>query len=179
MIRESVDRLFKLGEPAANRLAQLLPEKTRNTLYVRAFGYFNVPLLYFIRPTVLELTDDHCVVEIPLNRRTKNHLNSLYFGVLSAGADVAGGLIAMKLAQQAGMDMVFKDFKASFLKRAEGNTHFRCDAGKDIAALVERARKTGEREECPVRVVATVPSKLGSESVAEFELTLSVKKRKR
>jgi acyl-coenzyme A thioesterase PaaI-like protein len=174
----SLKSLSSVLAPAVETIAQALPEKARNTLYVRSFGFFSVPLIYYISPTVLELTDDHCVIEIPLNRRTRNHLNSMYFGVLSAGADVAGGLIAMRLAQRAGMDMVFKDFKASFLKRAEGPTQFRCDAGQLVAGLVARAEKSGEREECAVRVVATVPTKLGSEPVAEFELTLSVKKRK-
>ncbi len=173
-----LNRLFRLGEPALERLTQALPEKARNTLFVRGFGFFKVPLLYFISPTVMELSDDHCVIEVPLNRRTKNHLNSMYFGALSAGADVAGGLIAMKLCQKAGMDMVFKDFKANFLKLAVGDTHFRTDSGKIVADLIARAEASGEREQASVHVTASVPSQ-GIEPVAEFELTLSVKKRKK
>ena len=46
-----------------------------------------------------------------------------------------------------------------------------------MAALVARAIASGEREELPVRIVATVPEKLGSEPVAEFVLTLSLKRR--
>ena len=156
-----------------------LPPKLRNTLYIRAFGFLKIPMLFYISPTVEELTDDRCVVRIPLNRRTKNHLNGMYFGVLSAGADVAGGLIAMKLIQERGgtVALVFKDFHAEFLKRAEGDTHFTCVAGPGVRALVERAIKSGERVEMPVHITATVPSKTGDEPVAKFVLTLSLKNR--
>jgi len=156
-----------------------LPPRMRNTLYIRAFGFLKIPLLFFISPTVEELTDERCVVRVPLNRRTKNHLNAMYFGVLSAGADVAGGLIAMKLIQEKGgtVALVFKDFHADFTKRAEGDVFFTCNDGPGVQDLVERALKTGERVEMPVHITATVPSKSGDEPVAKFVLTLSLKNR--
>jgi hypothetical protein len=42
---------------------------------------------------------------------------------------------------------------------------------------MRRTLESGEREEATVHVVATVPSKLGDEPVARFELTLSLKRR--
>ncbi|MBC7691473.1 MAG: DUF4442 domain-containing protein [Methylotenera sp.] len=157
----------------------LLPEKHKNTLFVRAFGFLKVPMLFFISPSVVELTDQKCVVRVPLNRKTRNHLKSLYFGTLCAGADCAGGLIAMRLIQSTAPDvsLVFKDFKAAFLKRAEGDTHFTCEDGLGIQALVRKASASGERENMTVTVVATVPTKTGSEPVAKFDLTLSLKKK--
>ena len=44
-----------------------------------------------------------------------------------------------------------------------------------IRALIERCTASGEREDIPVRVTATVPSKFGVEPVAEFVLSLSIK----
>ncbi|GAM75988.1 hypothetical protein JCM19241_286 [Vibrio ishigakensis] len=41
-------------------------------------------------------------VKIPLRRRTKNHLNSMYMGALVVGADVAGGFLAAMKAQNQG-----------------------------------------------------------------------------
>ena len=104
----------------------------------------------------------------------------MYFGVLAAGADVAGGLIAMRLIQEEGnlVSLVFKDFQASFLKRAEGDVHFICEDGEAIRKLVQKATESGERENMPVHVVATVPSQSGPEPVAEFTLTLSLKRKK-
>ena len=48
---------------------------------------------------------------------------------------------------------------------------------ESIGRLVDRAMASGTREELVVHVTATVPSKLGAEPVARFEMTLSIKKR--
>lgn len=160
-------------------LAQMLPPRMRNTFYLRAFGFLKVPMLFFMSPTVTELTAERCVVRVPLTRRTKNHLNSMYFGALAAGADCAGGLIAMRLIQEEGnqVALIFKDFQASFLKRAEGDVLFTCEEGLAIRELVQKALRSGEREEMSVRVKATVPPQFGQDPVAEFVLTLSLKRK--
>lgn len=144
-------------------------------------GLRKIPVLFFLSPTVVELDDDRCVVKIPLTKRAKNHLNSMYFGALCAGADVAGGLIAWKLLEEGGrgkkVNLAFKDFHADFLKRAEGDVLFTCEDGQQIRQMVERVVASGERENMAVHVTATVPSKLGKEPVAQFTLTLSLKTR--
>jgi acyl-coenzyme A thioesterase PaaI-like protein len=149
----------------------------KETAFIRLFGLIKIPLLAFISPTVVELTEETCAIKVPLNWRTKNHLGSMYFGVLSAGADVAGGLIAMRLIQQSPhkVALVFKDFYANFKKRATGDVIFRCDQGEKINELVQRTIESGEREEMSVNVTATVPT-MDDEVVADFVLTLSLKK---
>ena len=170
-----------LTQFVAGPLSQVIPARMRDTFYLRAFGLLKVPVLLFISPSVLELNETRCVVRIPLNRRTRNHLHSMYFAVLAAGADVAGGLMAMRLIQEQGdqVSLVFKDFNAQFLKRAEGDTHFICEDGVAIRELVQKAITSGERENMTVHVKAMVPAQLGDEPVAEFKLTLSLKKKKR
>jgi acyl-coenzyme A thioesterase PaaI-like protein len=159
-------------------LINQLPPKVKNTIFVRSFGLFKIPVIFFIGPIVEELNAQRCAIRIPLNYRTRNHLKSMYFGVLAAGADLAGGLIAMETIEKGGGDinLIFKDFKAEFLKRAEGDTVFICEQGQEIQALVEKARSTGERVEMPVHIAAKVPSQ-GDDDVARFTLTLSLKKR--
>ena len=143
-----------------------------------SFGLMRIPLIFFCRPKVVSISDTRLEVKIKLNRRTKNHLNSMYFGVLSVGADVTGGFLAMKLIRnnQSRISLIFKDFHADFLKRAEGDVHFICEDGLAIKNLVEVAEQTGERQNLPLRITATVPS-ISNESVAEFILTLSLKKK--
>ena len=68
----------------------------KETAMVRLIG-LKVPMLLFVGPTVRSLDDDGCAIEIPLGLRTKNHLGSMYFGALCAGADLAAGLNAAKL----------------------------------------------------------------------------------
>ncbi len=79
--------------------------------------------------------------------------------------------------QKVNVSFIFKDFKAEFLKRAEGDVHFANEDGPVIQELLRRALGSGEREEAKVHVTATVPRKRGGEPVARFELTLSLKRR--
>lgn len=151
----------------------------KQTFGVRMWALKNVFLLWLASPTVLEVNERRCVVRIPLNWKTKNHLGSMYFGALCIGADVSGGLIAFQFMQQqkVKLSFVFKDVKASFLKRPEDDVIFTCEDGASIQETFTRAIETGERQESTVHIVATCPQKLGEEPVATFELTLSLKKK--
>ena len=161
-----------------NWLVELFSEKTRETLSLRWFGLTKIPVLFYFGVSVTEISKERMVVRIPLRRRTKNHLGSMYFGALCAGADCAAGAFAMHLIKQQPkhISLVFKDFSAEFLKRAEGDVDFCCDQGNEIAELVAQAAASDERVERQLDVIATVPS-LGDELVARFKLTLSLKRR--
>lgn len=169
----------KLQKSVARSFFLPVPPNWRETFFLRAFGFLKVPLLLYVSPTIQEVSDERCIVKIALNRRTKNHLGSMYFGALSIGADCAGGLMAMRFIHQSkqNISLIFKDFEAHFLKRPEGNVHFTCEDGLLIQDLVQRAIHSSERVHLPVHVVATVPSHLGEEPVAQFKLTLSLKKK--
>lgn len=150
------------------------------TTMVRLWSLQNVFLLWLVRPSIVELTHDRCVVKIPLNWITRRRdIHAMYLGTLCMGGDVAAGLIAFRIVQERKerIHFIFKDIKAEFLKRAEGDVLFTNNDGPLIQDLIRRALETGERQEATVRVTATVPAKLGEEAVARFELTLSVKKR--
>ena len=151
----------------------------RETLALRTWAFAKIRLISYVRPRVVDLTDERCEIVVPLSWRTRNHLRSMYFGALCTGADAAAALIGLRASQKAGsrIAVVFKDMQADFLKRAEADVHFAVDQGSEIRALIEKADASGERENLPVRVVATVPKLLGSEPVARFTLTLSVKRR--
>ncbi|HEY0158500.1 MAG TPA: DUF4442 domain-containing protein [Thermoanaerobaculia bacterium] len=151
-----------------------------NTTMVRLWSLQNVFFLWLASPKILDLTDDRCVVRIPLNWRTRRRdIHAMYLGTLVMGADVAAGLIAFKLVRErkVRVNFIFKDMKAEFLKRAEGDVVFTNADGAVVQELMRRTLETGAREEATVRVVATVPSKLGDEPVARFELTLSLKRK--
>ena len=152
----------------------------RETLWVRWWAFRNVFLLHFVKPSIVDLSDDRCEVVIPLTWRTRRRdIHAMYLGVLVMGADVAGGLIAFNLIARTKrpVSFLFKDVRGEFLKRAEDDVHFVCEDGSLIRDLVGRAMSTGERQQETVHVVATVPAKLRSEPVAKFSLTLSVKPR--
>ena len=102
-----------------------------------------------------------------------------YFGAFSIGADITAGFFAMHLINKSkeNVQLIFKDFKADFLKRAEGDVHFYCNMGTQISDLVSKAISSHDRVNSPVLIIAKVPS-LSDEIVAEFELTLSLKNKR-
>ena len=160
-----------------NLLRKNVPKKYQDTMFVRLFGFMKVPLIFWVSPSVVTMNDQECVIKIPLNRRTKNHLNSMYFGVLCTGADIAGGLVAMNEITNSGKKVAlsFKDFKADFLKRAEGDVHFKVTQIPEIKKFVAEVIKSGERMNFPVEIKAFVPNINPAEEVATVVLTLSLK----
>jgi hypothetical protein len=162
-----------------NPLIERIPFLWRANLFLSAFGIFKVPLIWYTRARLLSIDSQRVQLKIPLRRRNANHLRSMYFGALCIGADICGGILAVWRIRQSGarIDFVFKQCKAEFLKRAEDDVVFESSDGDAIALGVEQALKTGERVNIPLHIVARVPSRLGDDPVAKFELTLSIKKR--
>ena len=150
----------------------------RETLAIRLFA-LRVPALLFLGPRVMELDAERCAVKVPLRWRSRNHVGSMYFGALCAGADLAAALNAFHAIRHGHPRVVpvFKDVKAEFLKRADGDVWFRANDGLRVAEAVRQADESGERITLPVEVVATVPAKYGDEPVARFTLGLSLRRR--
>ena len=154
----------------------MVSKATKTTRLIQLFGITKVPMIWYCRPKVIEHTDEKIEIKIPLKRKTKNHLGSMYFGVLAVGADITGGFLAMDPIQESGrkINLIFKDFKADFLKRPEGDVHFTCNDGLAVKELVDTVSKSSDRHNFKLSIEATVPS-ISSEVVAKFELTLSLK----
>lgn len=157
-------------------LDRLFSDSTLGTLHLRYFGLTRIPLLFYVRPSVVEKSEQHLVIKIPLKRRTKNHHGSMYFAALAIGADCAVGALAVELIkrQQTRISFIFKDFHAEFYRRATADVYFRCDQGREIGALVQQAMTSRQRVETPLTATATVPAE-NDEPVARFRLTLSLK----
>jgi len=144
-------------------------------LMLKTFGFTKIPLIGFVGPKVIQLNDEKCVLRIKLKRKTKNHLNTMYIGVLSVGADLASGMLGLYHIQNSGKDisLIFKDFKADFLKRPDTDVDFVCAQGAEIKKMVEDTILTGERQSLPCKIDAMCNGK----KVCEFVLTLSLKHR--
>ena len=160
-------------------LKELIPESVKNQLFVSAWSFVNVPLIFWCRPKIIELSAKATKIMIPLNRRTKNHLKSMYFGVLAVGADCAGGILSMKIIEESGenVSFAFKDFQANFIRRADSDTYFECLDGEGVANFMTEVLQSDQRMEYPVKVIATCPKTQGDQPVAEFTLTISCRKK--
>lgn len=149
----------------------------KKTWGVRLFGLTKIPMIAFLSPSVIKMDQEETIIKIPLNWRTKNHLGSMYFAALAAGADLAGGMLAMNIIKKSNkkIHLSFKDFKANFLKRAQGHTCFYNHQGPEISRFVQKVSENpGVRMNMPLQMFAKCPD-LSDEKVAEFTLTLSLK----
>lgn len=154
-------------------------QQLKETALIRLYAFMKIPLLWWVRPVMLENTQERVALKIALSRRTKNHLGTMYFGALAMGAEAAVAIKAIHTIQQSGckVDFIFKDFHAEFLKRAEGDVVFICEQGPQIQALVEKCIQSKERETQAFESFAMVPSKNSQEKIALFKVTLSLKLR--
>ena len=83
-------------------------------------GFMKIPMIRYTKPKLLAIDDNTVRVKIKLRRRTKNHLSSMYFGALSVGADIAGGIQVFYFSKKMDrkVSFAFKGMNAQFLKRA-------------------------------------------------------------
>ena len=84
-------------------------------------GRVKIPLIGYTSPKLISIDSQSVQVKIKLRRRTKNHLNSMYFGALAVGADIAGGIQVFYFSKLIGREIsfAFKGMNAEFIKRAE------------------------------------------------------------
>ena len=156
-----------------------MTERLKYNLYLWYFSLTQVRLIHYCRPKIHDITEDGVTLFMPLDRRTRNHVKSMYIGAMVVGVDMVAGFTAMLKIRKSKRNviLIFKDLNAEFFKRAEGDVHYICKEGKAIEAAVEETLRTGERVNLPVPVIATVPDKFGDEPVAKFNITLSMKEK--
>ena len=156
---------------------RFLSQKFKMTMFIRYFGFIKVPMIFYCRPKVIEINSDSVTVKIPLLRRNKNHVGSMYLGALSVGADITSAMLALGIIKKSDKKIIpiFKDFHADYYKRAEGDVHFVCNEGVKIKKMLKEVIDNNVRINEKIIVNAYVPTKLGEEVVAKFSLTLSLK----
>ena len=149
------------------------------SMKLRMVTWWQIPVIYYCRPQIIHLDDEYCTLRIPLNWRTRNHVQSMYIGVFTVGADLTGGLLTLRSIQKRKRKVVliFKDFHANFFKRAEQDVIFICKDGAEIDHAVQQAVDKGERINLPINITAMLSQDTEDELVANFRLTLSIKDR--
>jgi len=137
-------------------------------------GFMKIPMIRYTKPKLLAIDDTTVRVKIKLRRRTKNHLSSMYFGALSVGADVAGGIQVFYFSKKMDrkVSFAFKGMNAQFLKRAESDIIFESNEGQKIQKAMEKSLLEGSRINDSIMVEAKNDS---GEIVATFEMIVSVR----
>ena len=137
-------------------------------------GFVRIPMIAYVRPKLLSIDENSVRVRIRLRRKTKNHLNSMYFGALSVGADIAGGIQVFYFSKKMDrkVSFAFKGMNAQFLKRAESDIVFESNEGQKIQKAMEKSLIEGSRINDSIMVKAKNDS---GEIVATFEMIVSVR----
>jgi hypothetical protein len=131
-------------------------------------------MIHFVRPKLVSIDEDQCVIRIRLCRRSKNHLNSMYFGALAVGADIAAGIQAYYFSdlEKKKISLAFKSMSVDFLKRAETDIFFKSSQGNEILQMIHNSFNQSVRVNQLIEVHAE--NSLG-EIVAIFKMELSLK----
>lgn len=150
---------------------------TRFKFFLWHFSRFKIPLIGYLKPRLLTLDEQKIVVCLPLTRRSRNHLHSMYFGALAVGADLAGGFHGFYHADRAQckISLAFKSFQAQFLQRPESDVYFVSEQGDLVQSMIAESKKTGERINQPITIKAYTHYLTQPQEVADFILELSIK----
>lgn len=141
------------------------------------FGMFKIPMIAYVGPKLIELTDEKIVVKVVYKRRTKNHLKSVYLGALVVGADLVAGFHAFFIskAMNKNVALVFKDFNAEFIKRPMSDVYFVSNDGLKVKNMIERSIESCDRITEPIKIKAYTNYPKNPEHCANFTLGLSLK----
>ncbi len=140
------------------------------------FSWLKIPMIAYCRPKIMIWDEEQVVLKIRKSRRTKNHLNSMYFGVLMVGADLAAGMhaLAFSRVQEKKISLAFKSCNAQFIKRPLTDVFFQANAGNIVREMIAISNTTGNRINREIVVELTESS---GEKVAEVIMELSIKVR--
>lgn len=145
--------------------------------YLWYFGFAKVPMIGYLHPKLITLNERDLVLRISLNRRSRNHLDSMYFGALAVGADLAGGFHAVYHSDLAKCKtfLVFKSFQAQFFRRPESDVYFVSSMGETVKEMITESKQTGEMINKPITVKAYTHYLTQPELVANLILDLTIK----
>ena len=98
----------------------------------------------------------------------------MYFGALSVGADIAGGIQVFYFSKKMDrkVSFAFKAMNAQFLKRAESDIIFESNEGRKIQLAMEKSLQDKARINDSIMVEAKNDQ---GEVVATFEMIVSVR----
>jgi len=150
----------------------------KENLTLKVFSFFRNPLISYVSPKIVEVTEKRCVLKVRLKRRTRNFLGTMFLGALTTGADVAAGLpiILESFRLKKKISFAVKMLECSFLKAAKSDVYFYVENTDQIRNFVhELLANPGVRKEHTVEVTAKCPDTSGDETVARFTVLYSGK----
>jgi acyl-coenzyme A thioesterase PaaI-like protein len=116
-----------------------------------------IPLAAGLGMKVEEVSATRAVSSLPLKRRTRNHVGSIYFGAQMTQAEITMGLLLFHLYPPGPWGMLVKRVEADFHAKGKGTLRAVCEPPAEVLAALAEARtnESGKAEAwVPVRVSA-------------------------
>lgn len=142
----------------------------------RLYLWAKLPLAAAAGLRLEHLDERSCTVSLPGGWRTQNPFRSMYFAAQAMAAEMSTGAPAMMLAEGASesVSMLVREVRATFLRRVQGRARFTFEEVSAMAAVVDRAARTGESESFTARSVGRATD---GAIASEFEVVWSFKRR--
>ena len=133
-------------------------------------------MLVWVSPQIVEVGELSTTIRIPLNFRTKNGFNSMFFAAIASGIDLTGGFYGFGLAEEANMGILYKDVNIHFKRRVDEDLTLITRNNPSVRKAIREAEQTGERFSIPVSVEGYCLSYSDEKPVVSATATLSLKK---
>ena len=163
-------------------MGKFLSEDKVDTILINIWCFINIRLISFVGVRIVKADESGTIVRLKVNRKTKNHLNSMYMGAQIIGAEIGPIFYAIKYCELRGyqINSEYKDVKASFMKKTRGKyVYFHFEDTKRISDILEECSKVNERKFDEVTLKAYDSDDFNSKSlVSEFNFTATFRKRR-
>jgi uncharacterized protein (TIGR00369 family) len=103
-----------------------------------------IPLANGLGVRVREVTDRRAVLTMPLKRRTKNHVGSIYIGAQMTLADLTAGVLVFSKFPPGPFGALIKRVEADFLAKAKGTLRCVCELPDETNGTFEAVRTSPE-----------------------------------
>ncbi len=103
-----------------------------------------IPLSGGLGVRVREVTDSRCELSMPLKRKTRNHVGSMYFGAQMTLADLTVGVLLFRRFPPGPFGGLIKRIEADFLAKAKGNIRCVATLPEDVDRTFEQVRTSPE-----------------------------------
>ncbi len=126
-----------------------------------------IPLAGGLGIRVEEVGGARAVATLPLKRRTRNHVGSVYFGAQMTLAELTMGLLLFKLYPPGPYGMLVKRVEADFLAKAKGRLRAVCELPPKVAAELAKV-ETSPEGKAEAWVPVRLSTKEGEVTTARF-----------
>ena len=143
---------------------------------MRLFLLWKLPAAWFIGLRLVQVSENQCVIALPISWRSQNPFRSIYFAAQCAAGEMSTGLLALiHLDGQPPVSMLVTEVNSSYSKKAAGRTHFTCNEGQKMAETIRRAVETGEPQMVRMESIGTLAAT--GEEVSRVWITWSFRKK--